>query len=438
MRPSKKLIDAVASLFKGNEDFILLDDQIIAYETICYEARNKSRTKKVIIVEGGPGTGKSVVSLNVFNSLIADEKSINFVAPNAAFRNVIVEMLTKGKVGTKSYLSNLFKGSAGYVDKPNNYFDVIIVDEAHRLKKKGAFMYRGENQVEDIIKSSAVSVFFVDDKQRVRPDDVGGVASIMEAAFKYGAEIKKIHLTAQFRCSGAEGYVNWITDVLQIEETANSDGWEAQDFDFQILDSPKDVHNIIKQRNEEGHDARILAGYAWPWTSAKKGNPDAEVSDIVIAEHGFEIPWNSRKAREYWAILPEGINQAGCIHTSQGLEFDYVGVLFGRDIKYNTSTGEVYGDYSSYYDTTGKKGMKETPDQLTKYIKNIYKVLCSRGMKGCYIYICDPKLRSYMKSRLNSARMNSDYDYVDSLSAELESVAEKPSEYNLSDSKEID
>lgn len=411
LRPSKKLIDTVSDLFKGNDEFVLLDEQIVAYNTIInYCLANIDEQKKmVIIVEGGPGTGKSVVALHVFRELLEHSQNVNFVAPNSAFRTVIMEKLAQGKYGTKTFIKGLFKGSAGFNDSPPNFFDALIVDEAHRLKNGSAYGYRGENQVEDMINSAITSVFFIDDGQQIRPDDIGNVAELERVAALHDAEVIKLKLSAQFRCNGAEGYINWITDVLQIEETANADGWDQQDYDFRFCETPNEVARLIKKRYNEGHEARILAGYAWPWTSDKKGNSDAQVNDVVVEETGFAMPWNSRSLRSTWAINEDGIDQVGCIHTSQGLEFDYVGVLFGKDIKFNEVTEQIYGDYSAYYDRTGKSNLKDKPEELTRLIKNIYKVLCSRGMKGCYIYVQDEALREYFKRRIEIVKRNQYY-----------------------------
>lgn len=313
------------------------------------------------------------------------------------------------------------RGSSLFIDVPENFYEAIIVDEAHRFKQKGTYMYRGENQVEDIINSSRVSVFFVDDSQQVRPDDIGSTAEICRVAKKHRAQIKRFKLTTQFRCSGAEGYINWITDVLQIEETANAEGWDVESYDFRILDTPQEVQDLIM--NKKG-SARMLGGYAWPWTSEKGGNRNAEIHDVVIEEHGFTMPWNSRRLGSSWAITEEGKGQLGCIHTSQGLEFDYVGVLLGNDIRYNPETSEVYADYASYYDSTGKKNLANNQQKLTEYIRNIYKVLCTRGMKGCYVFVQDKNLREYMKSRFFAAQKNT-YN-VHATESKHSLVAEEP------------
>jgi len=407
LKPSKKLIENVTSLFRGNEAFTLIDDQAVAFEKIVHQCSLPSQRKRVIIVEGGPGTGKSVVSMNVFGKLLSQGKYVNFVAPNAAFRTVLVEKLYQDKAEKRAYLEQLVGGSSSFHDVPRGLFDVLIVDEAHRLKDGTAYMYRGENQVEDIINAAKVAVFFIDDGQQIRREDLGSVSSINDAAKRFGALVSHMTLTAQFRCSGAEGYVNWITDVLQLEQTGNEEGWDEGDFDFRILDTPQQVYEMIRRHQHKGSDARMLAGYAWPWTSA--GNNDAQVNDVCIDEHNFSMPWNSRTKSSLWAIRPEGKEQVGCIHTSQGLEFDYVGVLFGNDITFDPLTGRVEGVYEEYYDRTGKSGLRDKPEELTLYIKSIYKILCSRGMKGCYVFVRDEKLKRYMKQRLFAAE-NRQYD----------------------------
>ncbi|MGI6617585.1 MAG: DUF2075 domain-containing protein [Saccharofermentanales bacterium] len=402
LKPSKKLIENVTSLFNGNDAFTLIDDQAVAFEKIAHQCSLRSQQKNVIIVEGGPGTGKSVVSMNVFGKLLSQGKNVKFVAPNAAFRKVLVEKLYQDRAGKKAYLEHLVSGSLSFYDVPRDLYDVLIVDEAHRLKDRTAYMYRGENQVEDIINAAKVSVFFIDDGQQIRREDLGSVSSINDAAIRYGAHVTHMTLSAQFRCSGAEGYVNWITDVLQLERTGNEEGWDEGDFDFRIFDTPQQVYEIISQHQLNGSDARILAGYAWPWTT--QGNSDAQVRDVRIDEYDFAMPWNSRANSSLWAINPEGKEQIGCIHTSQGLEFDYVGVLFGNDITFDPTTGEVKGVYEEYYDRTGKSGLRNNSEELTLYIKSIYKILCSRGMKGCYIFVRDKNLKQYMSQRLSAAK----------------------------------
>ncbi|MBD2871888.1 DUF2075 domain-containing protein [Paenibacillus arenilitoris] len=397
--PSKSLVDHINALFEGNSDFVLLDEQKVAYETIVALAKKQDR-KRTIIIKGGPGTGKSVISMNALGGLLRHSLNAKFIAPNSSFRNVMVEMLTKQSSRSKMRTKSLFLGSGSFVETENDQFDVLIVDEAHRLKGKGAYMYRGDNQIEDIVKSAKTSVFFIDDLQRIRPDDIGTIEEIKRIAKMRGSEVHEYSLHAQFRCAGAEGYLNWVDDVLGIQNTGNFNGWDKAFFDFRIVDSPHRLYELIKDKQANGHKARLIAGYAWDWTSPKQGNPNGQIEDVVVEEHDFRMPWNGYAIRESWAIHPDGINQVGCVHTTQGLEFDYVGVIIGNDLKYDSETGALYSDYKDYKDVTGKKGLKNDPARLNSLIKNIYKILMSRGMKGCYIYCRDQALQAYMKERL--------------------------------------
>ena len=395
IRPSKKLVDCVDSLYKGNDDFILMDEQNVAYQTILKHL-TKLDKKRTVIVKGGPGTGKSVISFKILHELIDRRLNAKFVAPNAAFRETMVSRLIADKTDQRRNIQQLFGGSSSFFGAPANTYDVLVVDEAHRLKGKGAYMYQGENQVHDIIHASMLNVFFVDDTQRVRPDDIGTVAEIRKCAAEEHSEVYETELKAQFRCAGAEGFINWVTDVLQIEQTGNYDGWDSSAFDFCLYDDPNILYQDIKNRNTSGSNARLTAGFAWKWSPEK----NASVDDVTMPEYHFSMPWNARNKRELFAQKADSINQIGCIHTVQGLEFDYVGVIIGNDMRLDPVSNRIYGDYNSYLDTSGKKGLKNKPDQLTAYIKNIYKVLMSRGMKGCYVFCRDPNLQRYFEQRI--------------------------------------
>jgi hypothetical protein len=294
----------------------------------------------------------------------------------------------------------LLSGSGKFYGSKANIFDTIVVDEAHRLKNGNAYMYKGENQVQDIINASKVSIFFVDEDQMIRPDDIGSISEIKRVSELFGADIVELELQAQFRCSGADGYINWINDVLKIRDTANFDGWDKKDFEFKIVESPNLLRNLIKEKANQGFYSRILAGFAWEWTQENKGNPNAQINDVKITELDFEMPWNSRKVGSTWAINENGIDQIGCVHTSQGLEFDYVGVIVGSDLKYDKETDKFFSEWNSYKDTKGKQGLREDPEKLCKMIRNIYRILMSRGMKGCYVYFRDKSTEEYFKDRL--------------------------------------
>lgn len=396
IRPSKKLIDHVSSMFEGNQDYILLDEQKVAFEMSRSIANKKE--KSVVIIKGGPGTGKSVVSVNLLSVLLKDNLNAIFVAPNSSFRDTLVKRLTRDHSAQR--IRNIFKGSATFYDAGDGEFDTLIVDEAHRLKKKGAFMYKGTNQVEDVIKAARTSIFFIDDDQAVRPEDIGTVSELKKVAESLGAQIYELELTAQYRCAGAEGYINWLNDVFQLKETANYDGWDKKSFDFKIFDDPNSMREAINKKASQHQTARILAGFVWKWSSIAEGNSDAEIEDVVVPEYNFRMPWNSRKVGTTWAIDEKGIDQIGCIHTSQGLEFDYVGVIVGDDLSFDSERKLFSTDHNKYKDRGGKKGMKERPEELNKLVRNIYKVLMTRGMKGCYVYFMDKEVERYFKDRM--------------------------------------
>ena len=401
IKPTKKLIDYVSQLFEGNQAFILLDDQKVAFEKARSVAKD-TETKSVVIVKGGPGTGKSVISVNLLGQLLKDGLNTIFIAPNAAFREVMVKRLAQEYPLER--VKNLFKGSGGFVDAGPNTFDALVVDEAHRLKQRGAFMYQGYNQVEDIIKAGKTTIFLIDDDQAIRPEDIGSIDEIKRLASEYHAEVHEIELTAQFRCSGAEGYINWLNHTLHIEDNANFDGWDGVDYDFKIFDDPNELRKAINEKDAAGEDARILAGYAWKWTSAKEGNQDAQIEDVEIPEFDFKMPWNSRSVGTTWAIDRSGIEQVGCIHTSQGLEFDYVGVIVGKDLGFDKDTMEFTTDPHEYMDVQGRRGLMDNPKELNRLVRNIYKILMTRGQKGCYVYFCDKETRKYFEKFLATKR----------------------------------
>ena len=399
IRPSKALVDCVDSLYAGNDEFVLLDEQVVAYNTICRELEKIDR-KKTIIVKGGPGTGKSVISFKVLHKLIDRRLNAKFVAPNEAFREVMVKKLVASKVDKAKNIKPLFGGSGVFFGVPLNAYDVLVVDEAHRLKGKGAFMYKGDNQIKDIIHASRLNVFFVDDTQKIVPVDIGSVSEIRKAAEEEGSEVVEMELKAQFRCSGAEGFVNWVTHTLQIEDTANYEGWDQEEYEFRIFEDPNDLYETIRRKNDEtNNNARMVAGFAWDWSE----DVNAAVDDVTIPEKNFRMPWNARNQRALFAVKEDSVNQVGCIHTVQGLEFDYVGVIIGNDMKYDPDTHSILVEFDEYKDKSGKKGLKKQQDRLTQYVKQIYKVLMSRGRYGCYVYCRDENLKKYLESRLTGS-----------------------------------
>jgi DUF2075 family protein len=279
----------------------------------------------------------------------------------------------------------------------------LLADEAHRLNEKsGLFHNMGENQIKEIIHAAGCSVFFIDESQRVTMDDIGSVDEIRKWANEEGSEITEMELVSQFRCNGSNGYLAWVDDLLEIRETANYN-LDGLDYEVRLCDDPADVQRIIVEKNRTANRARILAGYCWDWP--KQNRKNSNYHDIQIGD--FSISWNLDDGQAF-AISENSVNEAGCIHTTQGLEFDYVGVIMGDDIRYED--GHVVTDFTKRASTDQsvkglKKMYKENPDEAIEradeIIKNTYRTLMTRGMKGCYIYCTDPGMREYIRERLS-------------------------------------
>jgi DUF2075 family protein len=404
IRPSKALADSVVGLLNGNQEFTLIDDQKIVFETALQlvDRAITEKKKQVLIVEGGPGTGKSVVAINLLARLTGNQKLVHYVSKNSAPRSVYAEKL-KG-YRTKSSIDNLFKGSGQYHGERPNQFACLLVDEAHRLNEKsGLFSNLGENQILEIIQSAWCSVFFVDENQRVTLKDIGSKASIREWAQKQGAMVHEMALESQFRCGGSDGYLAWLDQVLQIRDTANTDLNDVG-YEFGVCDSATELRNLMVEKNNQPKTkARLVAGYCWKWNS----KTDASAYDIVYPAEDFQMQWNLASDSSLWIMKEESINQIGCIHTCQGLEIDYVGVIIGPDLLIRD--GKVVTDPSKRASSDKsvfgwKKLMKEEPlraaAELDLIIKNTYRTLMTRGMKGCYIFSDDEETRDWF-NRLN-------------------------------------
>ncbi|MCR5702981.1 MAG: DUF2075 domain-containing protein [Eubacterium sp.] len=402
IKPSKQLQDSIESMLRGNQEFIMLDEQKVVYENILELSCKCQRDgkKRTIIVEGGPGTGKTVVAINLLAELTKRMQFVQYVSKNAEVRKVYGYKL-KGSMKKKS-VDLLFTGSGSYTSAPINFVGTILADEAHRLNEKsGMFQNIGENQIKEIIHASLCSVFFIDESQRVTTSDIGSVTEIEKWAEKEKSQVIKMELVSQFRCNGSDGYLAWVDNTLQIRETANYDLDEI-DYDVRICDSPFEMQEIVLEKNHIRNRARILAGYCWNWPKATRGN--SSFHDIQIGDYG--ISWNLDNG-EAFAINEESVHEAGCIHTSQGLEFDYVGVIIGDDMRYDGE--KVITDFTKRARTDNSlKGIKtiakENPEKADaiadEIIKNTYRTLMTRGMKGCYVYCTDKKLADYLRKML--------------------------------------
>ncbi len=405
IRPSKSLADTVAGLMEGNAEFTMIDEQKVVYERALQLVRDTpAGEKRVLIVEGGPGTGKSVVAVNLVARLTQDRNTSAYVTKNAAPRAVFESRLTGSM--TKSRYSSLFQGSGGFITAERGVFRALVVDEAHRLNEKsGLYQNLGDNQIKELIHAADVTVFFLDEDQRVTLQDIGSRDEILFWASELGAEVEEMELLSQFRCNGSDGYIAWLDHVLQIRETANTRlGDLDYDFDFRVFDDPTSLRAAIEAKNEERNRARLVAGYCWRWASKK----DSAAYDIVFDEHSFRMRWNLTDDGGLWLVKPESVSEIGCIHTCQGLELDYVGVIIGPDLL--VRDGEIVTDAGArdQYDRTirgYKTRLKTDPEEARadarRVILNTYRTLMSRGMKGCYVWCVDEETNRYFQEALS-------------------------------------
>ena len=389
-------------MLKGNQEFVLVDDQKLVFENALALAKESSPKKKgVMIVEGGPGTGKSVVAINLLAALTRLRKLARYVSKNAAPRTVYESKLT-GKM-RKTEISNLFSGSGVFTEGKPSEFDVLIVDEAHRLNEKsGLYQNLGDNQIKELISAASCSIFFIDENQRVTLKDIGRKSEIEKWALNLGASVSHAKLESQFRCSGSDGYLAWLDGVLGVHPTAN-ESFDRGSFDFQVVDSPNALREMIRAANKENNRARMVAGYCWNWVSKKR----PQEYDIVMPGYDFQARWNLSSDGSLWIVAPESVEEIGCIHTSQGLEVDYIGVIVGPDFIVRSGKvvtvpeGRARTDKSlSGYKKRRKAGDEQVAGEADEVIRNTYRTLMTRGMKGCFIYSTDADTANYFRSRL--------------------------------------
>jgi uncharacterized protein len=422
-------------MLQGNNEFTMIDDQKVVYETaislikkyidsesslnytysiasdptVTYSVGNDqvdtATRKTVFIVEGGPGTGKSVVAINLLVEFTRLRLLSYYVSKNAAPRAVYESMLT-GVRGATRY-RNLFQGSGKFVEADTNEFDALIVDESHRLNEKsGLYGNLGDNQIKEIINAAKLSIFFLDEDQRVTLSDIGSKEEIRKYAIEQGAVIIEGQLESQFRCDGSDGYIAWLDDVLEIRHTANSkDSPTNHGYNFEVYDSPVEMRDKIFSLNEVNNKSRLVAGYCWDWVSKN----DPTKNDITLKGYNFSMKWNLASDGSLWIVSPDSVNEIGCIHTCQGLEVDYIGVIIGPDLIVRDGKVITRPEYRSKNDRSVfgwkkkiKENSEETQIQLDLIIKNTYRTLMTRGMKGCFVWSADQETRDWFKYNLKT------------------------------------
>jgi DUF2075 family protein len=400
-RPSLQLADAISKMLQGKEAFVLIDNQKTVLETIVHRAfKGLEDKKQVVIVNGGPGTGKSVVAINVLSRLMGQRMNARYVTPNAAPRAVFEVKLKDSFKGGQ--IKELFSGSGSYTGLESGEFDILIVDEAHRLKLRTQYSKGGDNQIREIIHASRTSVFFLDESQKVTWKDIGEVSEIEKFAESMYAEVTHLLLESQFRCNGSDGYIEWLDQTLGIS-SSDVFYFPKEEYDFRVFDNPTEMYETIREKNFPENKSRMLAGYCWNWVSKN----DPAKFDISFPEFDFKAKWNLEARGSAWIIDPDSIEDIGCIHTSQGLELDYVGVIIGPDFEIRDGElvcnpdGRAATDVSLHgYKKESKENLLLANEKADRIIRNTYRTLMTRGMKGCYIYCTDKEVADYFERKL--------------------------------------
>ena len=402
--PSKKLLEHLGGILEGKPEFVLLDEQEVSFDRVMTEARKalESGSRSTIVVNGGPGTGKSVVAMNLLSALSQEGYNVHYSTPSTALKTTFKEFV--GDIAAQQ----VTRHNAYAMDQEGSV-DVLLVDEAHRLKESGNEFYtskvirevRGDKQlVHEIQDVSKVSVFFIDEFQAIRPKEIGERRMIEKAAEERGRDYYSFDLIPQFRCAGSDGFVEWVTAMLGLGDNPPTT-WEGlEGFDFEVMDTPLEVAARISEHSSSSL-ARIVAGFCWPWSDPLKDG--TLPNDVIVGE--LSMPWNAKSGKkklatgippnELWATQDGGENQVGCIYTAQGFEFDYVGVIFGPDLVYRDGDG-----WLGIKDASHDKKVRSAGDDLTRLLKNTYRVLLTRGMKGCFVHFMDPETAEYWRSHI--------------------------------------
>ncbi|MEV4330963.1 DUF2075 domain-containing protein [Streptomyces sp. NPDC049597] len=407
--PSKQLMAVAAEEVRDREQFVLLDEQQVAFRMVLNAVGKAKRSdhKEIVVVTGGPGTGKSVIAL----SLLGELYRRGIAALHATGSQSFTKTMRKVAGARKREVQDLFKYFNSFMTAEKNTLDVLICDEAHRIRETSANRYTpaahrtGRPQIEELIDVARVPVFLLDEHQVVRPGEMGTVSEIKAAAAKKGFECRVVPLDSQFRCGGSDAYLRWVVRLLGLA-AGGPVTWEPDDrMQLLVADSPEEMEKFLEGRRAQGYGARMSAGYCWPWSKEPKPG-DPLPADVVIGD--WTRPWNLRGDRAIsgappsalWATDPAGFGQVGCVYTAQGFEYDWSGVILGPDLVWRGDRWVT--DRAASKDPVFKRS---TPDaDVDRLIRNTYKVLLTRGMVGTVVYSTDPETRAKLRELVGTQR----------------------------------
>jgi GTPase SAR1 family protein len=405
--PSRQLLALAAAEIKDREQFVLLDEQQVAYSLVL-RAVEKARAgdgKTVVLVTGGPGSGKSVIALSLLGELSRRGYASVHATGSKAFTETLRRVAGKGNTSVK----NLFLYFNSFMAANPNDLDVLISDEAHRIRATSvnrftpARLRSEQRQIDELLDAARVPVFLLDEHQVVRPGEIGSTEVVEQAARDRGIPVERVDLDAQFRSGGSRAYEHWVLRLLDLEP-GGPVPWEGDDnFELHVSDGPEELEQMLALHQDRGFTARITAGFCWPWNDAKDGRL---ADDVVIGS--WKRPWNNKverklgdiPARSLWASEPGGFGQVGCVYTAQGFEYDWNGVILGPDLVWRGDhfVSDVHESKDSVF--RGKAGV-----DFDSYVRNIYKVLLTRGMRGTVICSTDRETQTMLVELATARRV---------------------------------
>lgn len=422
-----------SNIFKYSPYKSLSPDQYLTCTSIINTLAHdvKADTERAFVVDGDPGTGKTILAIYLMKLLTANVQDDSDSDDKQLIENLcsIHEKLPKLKIGLVISMVNLrnivrktFKASgmdpklvlgSADVAKIDGKFDLLLVDEAHRLSTTRntpnvGNMYKHneelgldrENgtQLDWILKKSKRQVFFYDAAQSIKLTDIDRSSF---AQIEQLTSTQKFHLSTQMRCvKGGQEYIDYVRAIFSQSPPTPR---KFKNYDLRLFDNVREMTELVRAedaKNELGL-CRNVAGFAWPWKTKGKIHPSnlAETNACIVNGlydiniDGEKYIWNVDQ--NSWLDSPNAVNEVGCIHTIQGFDLNYAGVIIGNELRYNPQTHKLEVDVKNYYDANGKA--KTSEKEVLQYILNIYAVLCTRGIYGTYIYACDPGLREYLR-----------------------------------------
>lgn len=401
IRPRSNLLTFAASALRSATEYSLLDQQQIAYQRVLDQVRlsHEQDQKSVVIITGGPGSGKSLIAVTLLSELHREGKQVRHATGSQSFTESLRKYPAKGS----TQLKGLFQYYRTFADYRRNQLDVLICDEAHRIRAVSTNRFTkkekrtGRPQIDELIAAAKVPVFLLDEHQVVRPGEVGTFDEIYSHATRAGYPVHTIALDGLFRCGGSAEYDEWVRRLLGLRIGGPTKWVGDSNFKVRVAESPQQLQDFLRAKNDSGEVARITAGYCWPWSDPK---PDDSLVDDVRID-SWSMPWNLKSDRAvsgvpsklFWATDPAGFDQVGCIYTAQGFEYEWAGVIIGPDLVIRN------GSFVSVRDGSQDKPMKSKnlfDDDFNRLTRNIYKVLLTRAMRGVVIYSTDPETQQFL------------------------------------------